>query len=170
MRTVFFFLAAACFAPVVLARPAAEVYTSKEGGYTAKFPGTPKEETRTQPGPAGEVKLYLAVYATSKGTAFLTAYQEHKAAATAEEQKAILDAVVRGATPKDGKLVESKDVEFGPDKLPAKTYHVERPKVSVRGVVVYRGGRVYQAIVSGPKDFVGGKEAAAFLESLTLTK
>jgi hypothetical protein len=170
MRKLMFVLAAACFAPVVLARPAAEVYTSKAGGYSAKFPGTPKEETRKQPGPGGEVEVHLAVYASSNGTAYLTSHQENPGAPPADQQKAVLDAVVKGAAGGDGKLAENKDVAFGKDKLPARAYRVDRPKLSVRGLVVLKDGRVYQAIVTGSKDFVGGREATAFLDSFTLTK
>ncbi len=170
MRKLLFVVAAACVAPVVLARPAAEVYTSKAGGYSATFPGAPKEETKTQRGPTGEVKVYLAYFAQANGAAYLTSHHDYPGKPTAEQQKTILDAVVKGATPKDGKLVESKDLEFGADKLPGRAYQVDRPKLSVRGIVVYKEGRVYQAIVSGPKDFVGGKEATAFLDSFAVTK
>jgi hypothetical protein len=169
MRKPLFVLAALCLAPALLARPAGEVYTSAAGGYSATFPGTPKEETRTQPGPVGEVKVHLAYYASTNGVAYLTSYHDYPGRPPADQQKAILDAVVKGAAA-DGKLAETKDVTHGDAKLPGRSYRVDKGKTAVRGVVVLKDGRVYQAVVAGPKDLVGGKDATAFLESFTVSK
>jgi hypothetical protein len=164
-----FVVAAACLAPAVLGRPAEEVYTSKAGGYSAKFPGTPKEGTRTQKASNGDVKVYYALFGTANGTAFFTSHNDYAGKASAEQRKVILDEIVKKATA-DGKPADVKDIEVGADKLPGRAYLVDKPKISVRGVVVMKDARVYQAIVTGPKDFVTGKEATAFLDSLQITK
>lgn len=172
MRRVLVVLAAAAFLPAAVAGPGAETYTPKDGGYSAKFPGKPMEVAQKPKTPAGELDVQLAVFATSKGEAFVTAYHEVPGGGTvpADTAKDFLAGVLNGLKG-DGKIVKSEDTAFGEKKLAAKSFTIEKPKQQfVRGFVVVAEARVFQVMVIGPKSFTEGKEAKAFLASFVLTK
>ena len=171
MRRVLVVFAAVVFLPAALARPDAESYAPKDGGYTVKFPGRPREGTQRVKSPRGVIEVRMADYANNKGDAWVAAYYDHPdGAGPADEAKRVIDAVVnemRG----DGKVTKNEEIEFGDKRLPALAFTIEKPKQQfVRGVVVMSGARVYQVFVLGSKSFVESKDAKAFLDSFTLTK
>jgi hypothetical protein len=171
MRRLLVVIAAAAFLPAALARPDAETYAPKDGGYSVKFPGKPMELTQKPKTGAGDLDVKMAVYATSKGEAFVTAYNEVPGGKLADDKmKEFLAGVVNGVKG-DGMVIKSQDFEFGDGKLPAKSFTIEKSKQQfVRGLVVVGEGRVYQVLVVGPKAFVEGREARTFLDSFKLTK
>lgn len=159
------------FAVPLHAQPAGNAYTSTEGRYAVKFPGTPKVTTQTTKSALGDLKVNVALYATGDANVYLVSYTDFPvAAAQAENRKTLFDGV-RDALKAKG-TVSEKDIEFGPDKLPGRELTVDRDKdkqrIKVRAVL--RDNRLYQVTVIGTAEFVSGKDAAGFLESLDLTK
>lgn len=172
MRRVLVVIAAAAFLPAALARPDAEAYSPKDGGYTVKFPGKPAEVTQKPKTPAGELEVKLAVYSTGKGEAFVTAYNDVPGgrAVPADKTAEFLAGVLNGVKG-DGKVVKSEDTQFGEKKLPARSFTIEKPKQQfMRGFILVADARVYQVMVIGSKSFTDGKVAKAFLDSFALTK
>jgi hypothetical protein len=149
------------------------VYSSEEGKYSVKFPGEPKVSTKKTRSDLGELKVVIATYATADGNAYMVSYTDFPAAATKPENRGTLyDGVRDGVKGRDGKLVSEKEIEFGPDKLPGREVVVDKGKGKqrVKFRVVLRDDRLYQVLVTGTTEFVGGKDATRFLESLELTK
>jgi hypothetical protein len=171
MRHLLVVAAVAVLLPAALARPDAETYSPHDGGYTVKFPGKPQETTRKAKADGREVELRLATYATSRGEVFVTAVSPAPGGIRPENRPDFLDRVVRGvAGGFEGRVTESKDTEFGEGKFPGRSFTVEKGRTFLRGFVVLRDDRVYQVTVTGPKGFVDGKEAKAFLDSFKMAK
>lgn len=171
MRRVLVLMAVVVFLPAALARPDPETYAPKDAGYSVKFPGKPMELTQKPKTPAGDIEVKMAVYGTSKGEAYATAYNEVPGGTVPDDKvQEFLTGVVNGVKG-DGTVVNSNDTQFGEGKLPAKSFLIDKSKQQfVKGLVLLNDGRVYQVLVIGPKAFVNGKEAKAFMDSFTLTK
>jgi hypothetical protein len=171
MRRVLVVMTVVVCLPAALARPDGETYAPKDAGYSVKFPGKPMELTQKPKTPAGDIEVKMAVYATSKGEAFVTAYNEVPGGKVPDDKvKEFLEGVVNGVKG-DGKLLTINDTQFAEGKLPAKSFLIEKSKQQyVKGVVLVNDGRVHQVLVIGPRAFVDGKEAKAFMDSFKLTK
>jgi hypothetical protein len=171
VRRLLVVITAAAFLPAALARPDAETYAPKNGGYSAKFPGKPMELTQRAKTPAGEIDVRMAVYATSKGEGYVTAYNDVPGGKLDDAKtKEFLTDVVNGMKG-DGRVTKIDDDVFGAERLPMKTFTIDKTKGQfARGFVVLAEGRVFQVLVVGTKAFVDGKDAKAFLESFALTK
>lgn len=156
----------------VAAQLAGEAYTSADGQFKARFPGKPKVTPQTTKSALGDLKVTVATYATADANVFLVSYTDFPVAATKPENRKTLFDGVRDGVKAKGELVAEKDTEFGPDKLPAREVTVDRDKgkqrIKLRAVL--RENRLYQMAVIGTPDFVNGKDATAFLDSLELTK
>ncbi len=171
MRAVVLVSAFVVFAGALAAQPA-ETFASSEGKYAVKFPGKPKVSTHTAKSAIGDLQVTVASYATADGNAFVVSHTDYPAAATkAENRKTLFDGIRDGVKGK-GEVTSEKDREFGPDKLPGRDVVVDRDKGKqlVKYRAVLRDNRLYQIAVIGTTDFVSGKDATAFMDSLELTK
>jgi hypothetical protein len=171
MRRVLVVAAVAVVLPAALARPDAETYSPSGGGYSVKFPGRPQETTRKVKAGGGEVEVRVATYATSRGEAYMTSVTP--AGVRPGNPQDYLGSVVKGvAAGFEGTLTRTQAIDVGEDKAPGLSFTVEKDKgrTLLKGVVVLHDDRLYQVAVSGPKGFVEGREAKAFLESFKLTK
>lgn len=173
MRTVVLGAAAVFFAGAAGAQPG-EMYASPEGKYTVKFPGKPKvAPPQTTKSAIGDLRVNVATYATADANVYMVSYTDFPAAAVkAENHKTLFDGVQDGVKGSKGELVSEKELTFGPDKLPARELIVDKDKGKqrVRLRVVLRDNRLYQVAVIGTAEFVSGKDATAFIDSLDLTK
>ena len=70
----------------------------------------------------------------------------------------------------DGKLLSSKDFEWGPDKLPARDFVIAVKKRTTLFRMIRSGDRFYVLIAGGTDDFHTSDAAKAFLESFEITK
>ena len=61
---------------------------------------------------------------------------------------------------------------FGPNKLPARTFVVEKVKDQIwgRNLLVMKGTRLYHVIVMGDKKYIHSKDADAIMASFEITK
>src|SRR5438874_244490 len=69
-----------------------------------------------------------------------------------------------------GKLLSSKDLKWGPDKLPARDFVLEIGKHTTRYRIIRNDLRFYILIAGGPDEYGTGDEAKAFFDSFELTK
>jgi hypothetical protein len=153
------------------AQPRGEKYEPKDGRFSVRFPGKPKEATQTAASQIGDLKVVTATYANSDGSAFMVSYTDFpEGAAKPENSGTLFDGVREGLKGKDGKLLDEKEVKVGTDKHPGRDIEVEKDKKRMKFRVTLRDGRLYQVAVIGTASFVKGKDATAFLESFELTK
>jgi hypothetical protein len=158
------------FLPAAHARQAA-VFTSKEGGYSVRFPGTPKVTTQTTRTPLGELKLATATYAKTDGSAFLVTHTDFPPETVKPDTRAkVLDGVRDGLKGQDGKVLSEKEIGVGKDKLPGRELLVEKGRQHMRFRVVLKDDRLYQAAVIGSERFVKGTDATRFLDSFEVGK
>lgn len=153
---------------------AQETFTSTDGKYAVKFPGKPKiAPAQTAKSALGDLQVNVATFATADASVFMVSYTDFPAAAVKPENRATLfDGVRDGLKGSKGTVTTDKDAAFGADKLPGRELVIDKDggKGRVRVRVVLRDNRLYQVAVIGSAEFVSGKDATAFLDSLELTK
>ena len=157
----------------VIAQPMAEPFASKDGKFTVRFPGKPKETTTTPKSPLGELKVHTATYATAEANVFMASYTDFPdGTGKPETRDTLYEGVREGLKGKDGVAVNDMEKEFevGKEKLPGREFDVTQGKQKLRFRVVLRGDRLYQVAVIGTQAFVESKEAFGFLDSFALTK
>src|SRR5262249_44524083 len=113
-----------------------DAFKSKDGRYSAHFPGKPKETTQATKSPLGDLKVHTATYATADGNVYMVSYTEFPAEAIKPELRDTLYDGVRNGLAKDGKQVSEKKVEVGKDKLPGREIVIDKGKVQMRFRVV----------------------------------
>lgn len=169
MRAAVVVLGLVAFAGAPGAR-AAEPYKSAEGKYAVRFPAAPKVTTQTAKTAVGELTVTTATYATADGNVYMVSYTDYPTAVKPENQAALFDGV-RDGVKGTGKLVgDVKESAFGPDKLPAREFVVDKGRQRVKFRLILRDERLYQVATVGTADFATGKDANLFFESFELTK
>jgi len=152
-----------------LAQPPGEAFAPKDGRFSVKFPGKPKDTTQTAKTALGELKVFTATYATADGNVYMVSYNDFPEGAAKPDARDTLYDGVRDGLKRDGwKFNSEKAIELGPDKLPGREIDLEKDKKRSRLRVVLRDGRLYQAAVIGTSAFAAGKDATAFLDSFEL--
>jgi hypothetical protein len=158
----------------VIHQPKGEAYAPEAGKFSVRFPGKPKETTQTTKSAIGEVKVFTATYSTSDGNVYMVSYSDLPGEATKKENLSTLfEGIREGAKGKDGAVLDDKEIEFGPNKLPGHDLELKKEKDNqrVKLRVVVRDNRLYQVAVVGSVEFINrSKDAAAFLKSFELTK
>jgi hypothetical protein len=150
---------------------AAEPYQSPDGNYKVRFPKEPKVTTQTPRTDVGALQVTVATYATSDGNVYMVSFTDFPATAAKPENHASLFAGVIEGVKGTGKVAgEIKETPFGPDKLPAREFVVDKGKQRVRVRVILSGVRLYQVAAVGTADFATGKDATLFFDSFELTK
>lgn len=153
------------------AQSKSETYAPKDGRFSVRFPGKPKESDVTAKSTIGDLKVHTATYAQADGNVFMTSYTDFpEGAAKPENRGTLYDGVREGLKGKDGKVISDTEIEFGDDKLPGKEFEIEKDKKRMKFRVALRDGRLYQVAAIGTANFVKGKDATAFLASFELTK
>jgi hypothetical protein len=164
-------LAVALLPAAAAAQQPRERYTSKDGRFTVKFPGKPKESEKTTATALGEVAVVTASYATAGGNVFLVTSSEFPAEATKPERLGTLfDGVRESLKGKDGQVLSDESVMVGKDRWPGRDVEIEKGKLRMRFRLVVRDDRLYQVAVLGTKSFATGKDATTFIESFEPTK
>ncbi len=154
-----------------LAQKGEPAFAPKDGRYTARFGGTPREQSQGVATAVGELTTRTATFARPDGTALVVVYTDYPDAALKNVAPESLLAGARdGLKGADGTLLSDEATPFGPGKLPSRTVVVDRGKLVVRVRLVAAGRRLYQVMAVGTKDAVAGPAADAFFESFALTK
>jgi hypothetical protein len=78
----------------------------KDGKFSVRFPGKPKENTQTVKTDAGRIKVVTATYAQSNGNICVATFAE----VSADSRDALLDGAIKGLIGMDGKELSRKDV------------------------------------------------------------
>jgi hypothetical protein len=149
-----------------LAQPAEETYSPKDGKFSVRFPGKPKEQSQSVKTELGNLRVMTVVHASADGKTNWVSHTDYPADAVKPENRSkLVDGARDGMKGMDGKVVTEKDIECGTKKLPGREVLFDRGKFSVRCRFVIRDQRLYQVAVLGPGEYVTGKEATLFLDS-----
>jgi hypothetical protein len=153
-------------APVVslgAERPKYTTHKDAGAGYTATFPGEPRKSNKVLASAGGDLKIETqrVEYGGMIYSVTVTTYPDSIADVPAEK---ILDGVRDGMKGTDGKLLTetsiSRDEVIGRDLL------IEAGKKnSIRAEVFLSKRKLYQVMVTGPKDLVANPESEVFLRS-----
>lgn len=169
MRTMCAALVLAVFAAAVTADD--KKYESKEGRYSAKFPG----ETKTVTQKTQAVDLNITIHETkdNKG-GFAVIYSDMPAdvvkAAPAEK---LLEGGEKGLVENfKAKVTKSTPTKFKANgkEYPARDIVASKEALFLRVQIVLVDNRLYQVFVVGPEAVATGKEADDFLKSFELAK
>jgi len=129
-----------------------------------------KTDTRELKTDAGPVTLTLDTVELTDEVTFLVTHLEYPAAAPMLEPAKRLDKVRDGIKGADGKVVSEKELTVGAEKFPAREVVIEKPAAVLRNRIVVAGGRLYQVILQGPKDYITGPDADRFFDSFEVTR
>jgi hypothetical protein len=168
MRAFIVGLAFLAFAGVIIAQPNG-AYSSTEGKFNVRFPGTPKVTTKTTDTGLGELSVSIATFANADGNLYMVSYTDLPTAPEPQHHAKLFTGV-RDGIKGNGKQVEDKEMAFGPNKLPGREFVVDKGKQQIKLRVILHENRLYQIAVIGTANFIGGKDAHQFLESFELTK
>jgi hypothetical protein len=147
-----------------------DTFKSKDGHFSVRFPGKPKEATQTVKTEAGDLKVHTFTYATPDGSVFLVSYVDYPEAVVKAGTETLLDGARDGLVGKDGKLLPEKKVEVGREKLPGREFVIDRGKVQTRARVVVKDRRLFQLMAVGTGGFVTGSDATDFFKSFQFAK
>jgi hypothetical protein len=145
-------------------------YTSKEGKFAVLFPTDLKVKTDKKE-QGGLTLITTGAEDKDAGTAHMVIYTELPPAIKNVPAKTVLDGAAKGAADKSGgKTLETKEIEFGPNKLPGRDLTLDKDGNKVRIKLILAETKLYIVLVGGKKDFATSKEATNFLDSFELTK
>lgn len=148
-----------------------EKYTSKEGKFTVRFPKGAKVVKTDTVKTADGSELHRIAAADGKEKVYMVMYGDLPDSVKNVPAKTLLDTAEKGGVERiKGKLVSSKDIELGKNKLPGREFVVEKDGNKLRNRTFLVDARLYTVIVGGTKDFATTKEATAFLDSFEITK
>ncbi len=153
---------------------AAAPLVSEEHGFRVTFPAKPREQKVTQQSPVGPIDVFVFVLprAADGVTYLVTATkmpEQVKAADPKSELAGVIDGSVRSTK---GTLVSQTDINLG--AAPGKEFDFTVPAAGgstsySRSRTYFANGRIYQLLVSGPKDLVTGPAGTAFFNSFALS-
>ncbi|MFO0822221.1 MAG: hypothetical protein U0792_03745 [Gemmataceae bacterium] len=157
--------------PTVALGQGTDSYSSKDGMFTAQFPGKPKENTQKRNTPLGQLQVAATTFAMADGSAFLVSYTDFPpGTVTATTRASLFDGARDALAASKGKVISEKQLEFGPEKLPARELVVQMGDDQAIFRLVLRGDRIYHVAVMGKTAFVSGAKATKFLASFEITK
>ncbi|MBN9122018.1 MAG: hypothetical protein J0I06_23230 [Planctomycetes bacterium] len=121
---------------------------------------------------AGKDKLKLTLDSVElKGdTTFLVSFVDATDEVAKKPAGPRLDKVRDGNKGTNGKVIEDKEIEVGPEKYPGRDILIESPGGYIRNRAVIAGNRLYQVMVQGTKDVVTSPSADKFINSFEITK
>ncbi len=147
---------------------------SKEHGFRVTLPSKPQEQKVTQQSPAGPIDVFAWVVAPQQdGLTYVVTATKLPGETAKEDPKNALGGVVNGTiTSTKGTLASQKDIRLGSAQgrefdfsLPAGAG--TPPQARSRAFVA--NGRIYQLLLMGSKDRIGGPAGTAFFDSFALT-
>lgn len=155
-------------APALAAEP--EQFTSKDGRFTATFPGKPAESARDVDTAGGKVKLTSVTLEIRKDLAYIVMFNDYPEAVAPDQAQDVLGRVRDGTKGTDGKVLSDSELALGKDKVPGRDYVISQgDNHFFRARSYLNGRRLYQVIISAAKkDDVTSKEAEAFLDSFAI--
>lgn len=150
--------------------PKFEAFTSKAGGFTALFPGTPKESRETIGKTADDKPVYQFQFAVeSANGAYMVSYQDNPELvnADADQTRKLLEGGRNGAMKAlKGESLKEKETKL--DKHRGLEFEFTFTEGAYRSRIFLVKGRLYQVILVGTKDFVHSQDAEKFLRSFKL--
>jgi hypothetical protein len=149
-------------------------FTSAEGKFSALFPlqPTPDHKTTNTQGQTIVSNYFLAV---DKRVVFGASYTDYDPKATypvEDGMKAERDALLKGLTGGDAKLLTNTRTEFprgATEKLPSLVFTAATSEQTVKAMVVVDDHRVYIVMVLCPKTMDASADMAKFFSSFKLT-
>jgi hypothetical protein len=159
--------------PLVLASQAAtaewKTFAPQGGGFAMSFPGEPAEHKEKVQSPAGMLAITYFVVELH-GTTYACSRARYPGGATkGDSQKRRLDNARDGAVASaKGKLETEKPIKLG--SFDGRELLIRGDKSWVRTRIYAVQNRLFQTMVFGSKEAVGGKDADQFLDSFKLVE
>ena len=157
--------------PLVSQERKPDPHTSKEGKYRVDFPEKPSTSRKDLSTGGRIVKVVTEKADGPKGTTLAVTYTDYPNSFQDVPAKTILDGVRDGMKGTDGKVTADEELEQKDDHRGGRYVRVEAGRNAIRARAFLVGTRLYQVMVTGPKDAIGekdsvdGKNANDFLTS-----
>lgn len=151
-----------------------KIFSPKDGGFTVLMPGMPMEDKQDVKTVGGDISVILHILEVKNEGSLVVSYSEYPDAAFkgGDDDKRLDSARDGAVVSAKGKLKSEKKITL--DGRPGRDLHIETSAKGVEGAVRTRiyavNKRLFQTMVVGTRDFVGGKDAERFLDSFKLAK
>jgi hypothetical protein len=144
-----------------------EKYAPKDGHFTVRFPGKPKESKQSTKTETGTLDVVTATYAFADGNVYVASYTKFPAEVVKPEVRGTLfDGVVKGLKGKDGTVTSEKEIEIGSEK--GREVLIDKGKAIARYRILVKDDRLIQLGAVGMAPFATARDATVFFESLEL--
>jgi len=143
---------------------------SKGLRFAVTFPGKPKETPNKVKVNGDDVTITQFIVEIEK-SAYVIAVNDYKPGTLAADPQVVLEGVRNGNLGNNGQLLDEdeKRTEFGPDKLPMRTFTFKKDNLFFRNLIVLDGSRLYQVmVVSESEKPLTGPEAKQLYESFKI--
>jgi len=149
----------------------ADKFESKDGKYAVGFPKAPTDVVKEADTASGKVKLYISSVEIRREFAVLVLYADYPKEILKEKPQSILDRIRDGVKGQQGKVSDEKALTIGANKVPGKTFVIEKMGFFMRNRVYLDGVRIYQVyVMASKKEDLMSKEADEFLDSFEIKK
>jgi hypothetical protein len=146
-------------------------FASKEGRYKALFPGEVRSDATDIGSGKEKLKFNYDMVELKGDTVFMVSFVDSSDEVAKQPVGPRLDKVRDGNKGEAGKVLEEKEITFGPEKYPGRDLLLQKPGSFIRNRAIFAGKRLYQVMVQSPsKEVVTSQSADKFIASFEITK
>ena len=145
-------------------------HTSEAGRYRAKFPGKPEQSAKDLSTGKQVVRVVTERSSGPRDLVFAVTYTDYPESYRDVPPKDILNGVRDGLKGKDGRVMLDEELEAAGDARAARKLRVDAGRNAVRANVYLVGSRLYQVMVTGPRDAIDHPAVGEFLASFEVVK
>lgn len=147
-------------------------YESKDYQFKLAFPGKPTLTSLDATSDVGKLTFHMTIWDGEDKAVIVSKVDYPVDVKTFNAEQALDKGIVGAAKNAAGPAQDIKKTTFGPNKLPARTFVVEKVKDQIwgRNLLVMRGTRLYHVIVMGDKKYIHSKDADVIMASFEITK
>lgn len=152
--------------------PKGKEYVSKEGRFRVQQVGEPKSESKNLSTAAGVLEVKTERFEGVRDVMLAVVYTDYPESFREVDSRKLIDGVCEGMRGVDGKITRSREDTLGEGESTStgRAVRIEAGRNVIQARVFFVGNRLYQVMVSGPRDPVEGKVAQDFLSSFDLAK
>lgn len=163
-------LCIATCAPIV-ARMACPIdFTSEAGRYRAKFPDKPATTSKDLSTGKQVVRVVNDRAPGPHDLVFAVTFTDYPDSFTPVAPSRLLDGVTRGLTGQDGRVVSQTPLDATEGIRAGRSLRIDAGKNAIRAKILLVGTRLYQVMVTGPRESMDDPSVGEFLDSFEVLK
>lgn len=143
-------------------------HTSAEQGFSVGLPGKPKLDTQKLVTVAGTLQVHTTRYDAGSDLVLSVTFTEYPKDFVKVPMDHLFEGMRKEMAGADGRVLKEEKIEL--ESHPGREWRIEAGKLVVRARVYLVGTKVYQVMINGSKDAVGGSAAEDLFRTFKLEK